>query len=60
MWRVKEVIIVSVLNGALGAVSKNFAKYVKKLEIDACVEIMQKTALLGTPSLLRKVFSLCV
>ena len=31
--------------GALGVESKKFEKYVKKLEIDIRVEIMQKTAL---------------
>ena len=46
--------------GALGVMSKNLEKYVKKLEIDARVEIMQKTVLLGTARLLRKVLSSCM
>ena len=54
----KTVVIVPVIIGALSVVSKNFEKNVKKLEIDARVEIMQKTALLGTARLLRKVLSL--
>ena len=45
--------------GALGVVSKSFEKYVKKLEIDARVEIRQKRTLQGTARLLRKVLSLC-
>ena len=39
---VKKVVVVPVVIGVLGVVSMNFKKYVKKLEIDACVEVMQK------------------
>ena len=42
----KQVVIVPMVLEALGIVSEKFEKYVKKLEIDARVEIMQKTALL--------------
>ena len=48
MWGVQKVVIVPVVIGVPDVVSKNFKKFVKKLEIDACVEIMQKIALLGT------------
>ena len=57
---VKKVVNVPVEIGTLGVASKNFEKHVKKLEIDPCVETMQKTALLGTARLLRKVLSLCM
>ena len=53
-----NVILLAVI-GALGVVSKSFEKYVKKLEIDARVEIRHKRTLQGTARLLRKVLSLC-
>ena len=59
MWGVEKVVIVLVIIGALGVVSKNFEKHVKKFEIGACVEIMQKIAVLGTARLSRKILSLC-
>ena len=60
MWGVTKIVIVPMVIGALGALSKNFEKYVKKLETEARAEIMQKTALLGTARLLRKVLYLCM
>lgn len=56
----KVIVIVPVVIKALGEASKNFEKFVKKLEIDAHVEIMQMTALLGTARLLKKVLFLCM
>ena len=53
-----NVILLAVI-GALGVVSQSFEKYVKKLEIDARVEIWQKRTLQGTARLLKEVLSLC-
>ena len=41
--------------GALGSVTKNFEKYVDKLEIKIDLHTAQKTTLLGTARILRKV-----
>ena len=41
--------------GALGSVKKNFEKYVDKIEIKIDLHIVQKTTLLGTARILRKV-----
>ena len=41
--------------GALGSVTKNFEKYVDKLEIKIDLHTVQKTTLLGTARILRKV-----
>ena len=43
---------------ALGAVSVNFKKYKKQVGVGVSLEVMQKTALLGTAKMLRKVLSL--
>ena len=50
----RKVIVVPVVIGALGAVSVNFKEYVKRIG----VKVIQKTALLGTAKILRKVLSL--
>lgn len=50
MWNLKKVEVVLVVVGALGAVTNNFEKWIKKLGIRTCT----KTALLGTARILRK------
>ena len=54
----RKVIVVPVVIGALGAVSVNFKKYVKRIGVNVRLEVVQKTALLGTAKILRKVLSL--
>ena len=54
----RKVIVVSVVIGALGAVSVNFKEYVKRIGVNVRLEVVQKTALLGTAKILRKVLSL--
>ena len=59
VWRVRKVIVVPVVIGALGAVSVNFKEYMKRIGVNVRLEVIQKTALLGTAKiLLRKVMSL--
>ena len=41
--------------GALGSVKKNFEKYVDKIGIKIDLHTVQKTTLLGTARILRKV-----
>ena len=43
---------------ALAAVSENFKKYMKQIGLKVSLEVIQKTALLGTTKILRKVLSL--
>ena len=50
----RKVIVVSVVIGALGAVSVNFKEYVKRIGVNVRLEVVQKTALLGTAKILRK------
>ena len=47
-----------VVIGALGAVSVNFKKCKKQIGVEVSLEVMQKTALLGTAKILKKVLSL--
>ena len=50
--------VVPVVIGALGSVSKGFDKWIEKLDIQCNVVDMQKTALLGTARILRKVLEM--
>ena len=53
VWRTWKVIVVFV-TGALGAISVNFKEYVKRIGVNVRLEVVQKTALLGTAKILRK------
>ena len=54
MWNVKTKVI-SVIVGATGTVSKSFRKYVSNIPGKYKVKELQKTAILGTAHILRKV-----
>ena len=58
VWRMRKVIVVPVVIGALGALSVNFKEYMKRIGVKVTLEVIQKTALLGTAKILRKVPSL--
>ena len=54
MWNVKTKVI-PVIIGATGTISKSFRKYVSNIPGKHEVEAVQKTAILGTAHILRKV-----
>ena len=54
MWNVKTKVI-PVIIGASGTVSKSFRKYVSNIPGKHEVKELQKTAILGTAHILRKV-----
>ena len=58
VWRMRKVIVVPVVIGALGAVPVNFKEYMKRMGVNVRLEVIQKTAVLGTVKVLRKVLSL--
>ena len=58
VWPVRKVIVVPVVIGVLGAVSVNFKKCIRQIGVKVSLEVMEKTALLGTAKILRKVLSL--
>jgi hypothetical protein len=49
------IIIIPVIIGATGAISKSFRKYVSTIPGNQEVKELQKTAILGTAHILRKV-----
>jgi hypothetical protein len=56
MWNVKRKVI-TVTIGATGTISKSFRKYVSNLPGNHEVKELQKTAILGTAHILRKVLT---
>ena len=58
LWKLRNVEIVPVVIGALGSVSVEFNRWTVKLGIICNVGVMQKTALLGTARILRKVLEI--
>jgi len=56
MWNVKTKVI-PVIIGATGTISKPFRKYVRNISGNHEVKELQKTAILGTAHILRKVLT---
>ena len=49
------MIIIPIVIGAFGTVTKGLLKGLEELEVGGCVETIQTTALLGTAGILRRV-----
>ena len=58
VWRMQIVIVVPVVIRALGVLSVNFKDYMKRIGVNVWLEVIQKTALLWTAKIPRKVLSL--
>jgi len=58
MWRMKEVEVIPVVVGALGSVTKDFEKWIQKLDLGITAEMLQKPCLLGTARIIRKVLDM--
>jgi len=56
MWNVKTKVI-PVIIGATGTISKSFRKYVSNIPGNHEVKELQKTAILGTAHILRKMLT---
>jgi len=56
MWNVKTKVI-PVIIGATGTISKSFRKYMSNISGNHEVKKLQKTAILGTAHILRKVLT---
>ena len=58
LWKLRNVEIVPVVIGALGSIFASFDRWMGKLGIKCNVGVMQKSALLGTARILRKVLEM--
>ena len=57
VWRMRKVIVVTAVIGALGAVSVNLKEYMKRIGVDVRLEVIRKKVLLGTAKILKKVMT---
>ena len=58
VWQMRSATVVPVVIGALGVISDKFEKHIKKLGVKIAIDVIQKTALLGSARILRKVLSI--
>ena len=58
LWKLKMVKVLPIVIGALGSATKEFDGWIEKLGITNNVGVMQKTALLGTTRILKKVLEM--
>ena len=54
LWKVKAKVIPIVL-GALGTVTRNLSNYIKEIGVKTQIKLIQKSVLLGTARVLRKI-----
>ena len=55
IWKLRRVTVVPVIIGALGTVSKDIEKWLAEIDVTCRLESLQRTCLLGTARILRKV-----
>ena len=51
----KKNVLIPIVVGALGTITAKFEKYIESLGIEIRIEYVQKSALLGTVRIIRKV-----
>ena len=54
LWKMKKVKVIPVVVGELGTITSKTQLWQKKIGIEVRVELIQKTALLGTARILRE------
>ena len=57
LWQMKKIVVIPIVVGALGTITTKLEKYIKSLGIEIRIEHIQKSALLGTARIIRKVKS---
>ena len=57
LWQMKKVVVIPIVVGALGTITTKFEKYIENLGIEIGIEHVEKSALLGTARIRRKVLS---
>ena len=57
LWQMKKVVVITIVVGALGTIKTKFEKYIESLGIEIRIEHVQKSALLETARIIRKVLS---
>ena len=57
LWQIKKVVVIPIVVGVLGTTTTKFEKYIESLGTEIRIENVQKSALLGTARITRKVLS---
>ena len=57
LWQMKKVVVIPIVVGALGTITTKFEKFIESLGIEIRIEHVQKSALLRTARIIRKVLS---
>ena len=55
MWNIRSIKVIPVVVGALGSTSKKLKNCIEELGVVISTALLQKTALIGTTHILRKV-----
>ena len=58
IWEMNKVEVIPIVVGALGVVTKKIQKWFSKIGVEIRTELLQKTALLGTARILRRVLQM--
>ena len=58
IWKLKDIKIIPIVIGALGAVTSQFKAHLKTVHCPFATSTLQKTALLGSAHILRKVLDM--
>ena len=58
IWKMNKVEVIPIVVGALGVVTKKIQKWLKKIGVEIRTELLQKTTLLGTARILRRVLQM--
>ena len=53
IWKIRKVKVMLLVISALGTLTKNFEKWIEKLDSDLMIEALQKPCLLGTAGIIR-------
>ena len=55
LWKLKKISIIPVVIGALGTIPKRLEKFMKEIGTEVKIGLLQKSVLLGTARILRRV-----
>ena len=57
LCQMKKIVVIPIVVGVLGTITTKFEKYIESLKVEIRIEHVQKSALLGTTRITRKVLS---
>ena len=58
IWKMRKVEVIPAVIGELGTATKQYEKWLEKLQLDLAIEALQKTCLLATGRIIRNVLDI--